>query len=141
MGLLEYLFERKNPGNVGDIERNKPPVEPTEPAEILLIIIKLIISVALIYGLFYVTVLQNFSVGNTLIFLVILSIYCIVSYNFVPRPDTSNMGLLGGLIDHPFRYTDDANRFLLFLFIILYPGRFIATTLVQIFKLIINSRR
>lgn len=28
-------------------------------------------------------------------------VYCFLSYWIVPRPDYSNMGLLGGLIDHP----------------------------------------
>ena len=60
----------------------------------------------------------------------ILFIYCLISYKVIPQSDTSNIGLLGGLIDHPFRYSDDINRFLILLSILLYPGRFIATTLI-----------
>ncbi len=44
---------------------------------------------------------------------------------------TSNVGLLGGLIDNPFRYTDDLNRMLIVLFILMYPGRVISTTFIQ----------
>lgn len=128
MGIFEYLFERKNPGNVGDIKRNKPPMEQVG---IVWIIIKLIISIILIYGAFHIIVLQNFSLARTLVFILIFIGYCLISYNFVPRPDTSNMGLLGGLIDHPFKFTDDFNRSLLALFIVMYPGRFIATSIVQ----------
>jgi hypothetical protein len=133
MGLFEYLGERKNPGNVGDIEKNR---EPVEPAGIAMIIVKLIVSIIIIYGAFYFTVLQDFNIGRAIVFALITIVYCIISYHFVPRPDTSNMGLMGGLIDHPFRYSDDANRFLLVLAIVMYPGRFIATTIVQALMLI-----
>ena len=32
-------------------------------------------------------------------------------------------------MDHPFRYSDDLNRMLIFFLIILYPGRLISTTI------------
>lgn len=128
MGLFEYLFERRNPGNIGDIERNKHPKEPVSKAVLM---IKLILSVAMIYGLFYLTVLQSFHLKNFILFVLILTGYCFISYWYIPRPDVSNMGLFGGLIDHPFKYTDDINRGLLGLYIIMCPGRFIATTMVQ----------
>lgn len=133
MGLFEYLCERRNPGNVGDIQKNKQPVEPVG---FVLIVVKLIISITIISGAFYITVMQDFSIAHTIIFALIALVYCTISYNFVPRPDTSNMGLLGGLIDHPFKFTDDLNRNLLVLFIVMYPGRFISTTIVQTFLLI-----
>lgn len=133
MGLLEYLFERKNPGSVGEIQKNRPP---SERGDVIWVVLKLMISIAITCGLFYITVLQDFSLGKALIFILIYTVYNIISYRYVPRPDTSNMGLLGGLIDHPFRYTDDLNRSLLFLSILLYPGRFISTTLVQTYRLI-----
>jgi hypothetical protein len=133
MGLFEYLFERKNPGQVGDIQKNNRPIEPVC---IVVTIIKLVISIAMIYGAFYITVMQNFNLSNFIIFILILTGYCIVSYRYIPRPDVSNMGLLGGLIDHPFKFTDDINRGLLGLYIILSPGRFIATAMVETFLII-----
>ncbi len=138
MGLLEYFFERKNPGNVGDIQKNQ---SPEEPGSVVGIIIKLIISIAISCGVFYITVMQNFSFINVMIFILVFTVYNIISYNYIPRPDTSNIGLLGGLIDNPFRYTDDLNRNLMFLSVFLLPGRFISTTLVQTFKLIRGIRK
>ena len=138
MGLLEYLFERKNPGSVGEIQRNQPP---GEPKSIFVVILKLIISIAISCSVFYITVMQNFSFINVMIFILIFVVYNIISYNYIPRPDTSNIGLLGGLIDNPFRYTDDLNRNLMFLSVFLLPGRFISTTLVQTFKLIRGIRK
>lgn len=133
MGFFEYLFERRNPGKVGDIQRNYQLIEP---ASIVVTIIKLIISIAMIYGIFYITVMQSFNLINLLIFALVLTGYCIVSYIYIPRPDTSNMGLFGGLIDHPFKFTDDINRGLFGLYIAMYPGRFIATTMVETFMMV-----
>jgi len=51
--------------------------------------------------------------------------YVVVGTLLRPEPDLSNVGLLGGLIDHPFRLSDDVNRFLIFLLVFLWPGRVI----------------
>jgi hypothetical protein len=128
MGLFEYLFERKNPGNVGNIETNRQPVKKIG---IPFLIIKLLISIFIVSGLFYLIVVINFSFSKLIIFIIAFLVYCTISYNYIPRPDTSNMGLLGGLIDHPFRYTDDINRNLVVLSVLMYPGRFITTTIIQ----------
>ena len=63
--------------------------------------------------------------------------YCLLGFFLRPEPDTSNMGWLGGLIDNPFRYSDDINRFLLFLKIFLVPGCFFAESVadgIQLFR-------
>jgi hypothetical protein len=122
MSIFEYLFERKNPGNVGSIEKNELPIKKVSTPILLL---KLFISIIMVYGLFYVTVRQNFNFINMMIFIIILFSYCLASYKFIPKPDTSNVGLLGGMIDHPFRYSDDLNRILIVFLILMYPGRFI----------------
>ncbi|HOX91741.1 MAG TPA: hypothetical protein PLC54_02380 [Spirochaetales bacterium] len=49
----------------------------------------------------------------------------------MPRPNTKDLGMLGGLMDHPFKYTDDQNRDLLFLKIILWPGRFMSRSILD----------
>lgn len=135
MSIFEYLFERKNPGKVGTIEKNNQSIKKVS---IPILILKLAISTLMVYGLFYITVLNNLTWINTIIFTAILFIYCLISYKVIPQPDTSNVGLLGGLIDHAFRYSDDINRFLILLSILLYPGRFIATTLIQFIMLFKN---
>ena len=57
-----------------------------------------------------------------------------------PRADRSNLGLLGGLLDHPLSWTDDANRFLLALQVVLFPGRFVAESLVDGLRLLRRTR-
>jgi len=53
----------------------------------------------------------------------------------------AGVGWLGGLVDHPFRYSDDVNRILLFLLVILLPGRFLSETFVDLLRLIRHSCR
>ena len=60
-------------------------------------------------------------------------IYLLTAYIFRPKPDMNNLGYLGGFINKPFDYSDDINRFLLFLKIILYPGVLISETIKDIY--------
>jgi hypothetical protein len=53
-------------------------------------------------------------------------IYVSVGYFVHPEPDDSNIGLFGGLIDHPLRYSDDINRWLRGFDMLLAPGRMVA---------------
>jgi len=137
MGLFELLFERKNPGRVGRIEENN---KKPKPVGLFTLLIKLSLSSAIIYLLLFIFVLHNFSAVRLAYFVFFMLLYCFIAYKFIPRPDKSNVGWFGGLVDNPFRYTDDINRFLIFLMILLYPGRFIATTFVQ-FIMFLRGKR
>lgn len=133
MGLLELLFEKSNPGPAGEINTNgKKPEKP----ELWALIIKLVVSIAWIGFLFYVLVLSGLSAERVMGFVIGFTIYCLAGYFIIPKPDYSNMGWAGGLMDNPFRYSDGLNRFLIGLKIVLYPGRFIAVTFVQVISLI-----
>lgn len=63
---------------------------------------------------------------------VITLIYCIMGYFAVPDPDMDDLGWAGGLINNPFRISDNINRTLLFFRIALAPGKFLAETLVAL---------
>jgi hypothetical protein len=58
-----------------------------------------------------------------------LAAYLLVAWLIRPQPDTSNLGWLGGLVNNPFRVSDDWNRFLLFVAIVLGPGRVVTEAL------------
>ncbi len=133
MGLLEILFKRSNPRAIGEVTINKQ--KPEEP-QVRVLSIKLIISIVIIGFMFYVTVLRNLNSGSVIGFIIVLTVYCLYGYVIMPKPDYSNMGWAGGRFDNPFRRSDNINRFLRGLKIALYPGRFIATTFVQVFLLI-----
>lgn len=132
MGLLEILFEKTNPGPIGELNTNRK--KPKKP-KIGVLIIKLIISIVMIAFVFNITVLPRLSIESAISFIIVLTIYCLLGYFIMPKPDYSNMGWAGGLIDNPFRFSDDLNRSLMGLQIVLYPGRFIAVTFVQTISL------
>lgn len=134
MGLFELFFESFNPGPVGEMKYNrKKPKLPND----LVILARLILSSGIIWVLF-----KGFFGGMSRIPLNLSTVlvysggilaYCLVGYLLIPKPDWSNVGWLGGLFDNPFRFSDDLNRFLVFLLIVLYPGRFIFETLIQVY--------
>jgi hypothetical protein len=64
----------------------------------------------------------------------VVVVYLIIAYYVHPRPDWDNLGWAGGIFDNPFRYSDDANRGLVFLLVVLSPGRFVSTAIVELFR-------
>ena len=48
-----------------------------------------------------------------------------------PQPDGDNLGMAGGLVDDPMRVSDDVNRELLFLAVLVAPGRWVAGALIE----------
>jgi len=59
-----------------------------------------------------------------------VGVYLLLAYMIRPEADRHNLGWGGGLMDNPFRWSDDVNRWLMFLMIALWPGRFIAEGLI-----------
>jgi len=60
-----------------------------------------------------------------------LILYVWVSYRVSAKPDTSNLGWWGGLLDNPFRSSDNVNRWLLYLRLLLAPGKLMAYSFVM----------
>ena len=131
MGLLELLFERRNRRPVGDIEfaGGKPGNPDWLPLRVAL-------SGAALVGFFYLTsgLTSDLTERVALVFGVLA--YLAAGYWIRPRPEYSNLGIAGTPIDHPFRWSDDANRILVFLLVLFWPGRFIAETGVDIWRFV-----
>jgi hypothetical protein len=129
MGLLEFLFERRNRKPVGDIEfaGGKPGNPDWLP-------LRVVLSGAALVAFFYTTFqwTSDLIVRAEIVFVVLA--YLAAGYWIRPRPDYSNLGIAGTPIDHPFRWSDDANRILVFLLVLFWPGRFIAETGVDIWR-------
>ena len=135
MALFEWLFEANNPNPVGEVkEREKP--EYTDPINWLAILLGQVgfwLCVYFFLG-FNKGIHSDFDYPWALIKMGFLTLYLLIGYFFDIRPDYDNVGILGGIIDHPFRYTDDLNRFLIFLKIIFYPGYIMALSFVELWK-------
>ena len=120
MSLLEWLFEHKNPGPVGGIDGGIPGESGVEPSVRKA---RALVAAIAIGGVVYLIQRNAESPTDLGVALGAFVAYIAIGSFFHPKPDYSNVGLLGGLIDHPLRWSDDVNRILAFLLVLLYPGR------------------
>ena len=117
MSFFEWWGESRNPGSVGHAESGAPlPTVASSPV----LYVRGAFGAAMIGGGIYVAMRAN----NLLLGFGLLAIYLGLAYFVHPRPDYSNVGLLGGVVDHPLRWSDDVNRKLAFARVLLWPGRF-----------------
>ena len=129
MSLLEWLFEPANPGPVGKVEINslKQDDDPEPPRKWLIYIAAVVGLCFAGFGVYWIlNTLIHIGPVRTLGRLGLVVLYLATGLLVRPAPDTTNMGWLGGLMDHPFRISDDFNRLLLFTQVILFPGKVIA---------------
>lgn len=115
MSLFEMMGDN-DPKNIGTIEKNQINAAVKLSAGLL---VKAFFSALLIgFGEFLVLTSSHPLAGS-----IILGLYLVLANLVNPKPNNKDYGLLGGLVDHPFKYTDDINRFLLFLKLFLWPGK------------------
>ena len=62
-------------------------------------------------------------------------VYLFAAYFMHPEADETNLGWFGGMMNNPFRFSDNINRFLLFLKVFLLPGRFISEAFVDMVRM------
>jgi hypothetical protein len=129
MSLLEWIFERRNPGPIGTIEGSAPP-PAGRPRDI---VIRGVIAIAIAIVVFIGIARLAHTPGDRLAALLAVIVYCLVAYWVAVRPRLDNMGWFGGFVDDPFRWSDDANRTLLFVGVLLGPGRFVTGSLRDLF--------
>ncbi|MEP6780537.1 MAG: hypothetical protein ABJC26_11655 [Gemmatimonadaceae bacterium] len=117
MSLFEWLGERNNPGPVGTVDQ-EPPLPTTRSSWVVytLGVVGLLLSAGGAYGA---------SLGNNrAVTFALLALYLVLSYSMRAQPDYSNIGWFGGMMDRPIRWSDDVNRNLAALRLVLGPGRF-----------------
>jgi hypothetical protein len=122
VGLLEWLGESFTPGPIGKVEFEGPVAHSgTRGAALGRGALGLVMLVAVLVGLR----LAFPSREAGAVILRSVGIYLLISFFVRARPDRSNVGGFGGFLDHPFRYSDDINRSLMFLAVLMAPGRFV----------------
>ncbi len=133
MSLFEWIGESISPGPTGSVDFGRRGRRQGSRAAVLACFV---LAAALlgcwIYVLFAVMHAGLLALAGT-------AVYLLVAYVVHPRPELTNVGWLGGLFDHPFRYSDDVNRFLLFLVVVMWPGRFVAESLVATARLLART--
>lgn len=128
MSLFEWLGEIRNPGPIGGVDAETP--EPVDlPADLL--VLRGAIGLAVLGAL----VFAAFTAESRWLGLCLLASYLLVAHLLRPRPDGRNLGWAWGLIDHPLRWSDDMNRLLFWLRVVLWPGRFGVAAVRDVLKL------
>ena len=139
MSLLEWLGETFDPGDIGSVEmgnrwrRSRPRIIVLTCLFLSCVLLGLCLYA--IWGLFGLQSPEEFGIAAA-----VMLAYLAIAYWVHPQPDTENLGWFGMFFDHPFRYSDDLNRLLLFLLIVLSPGRFVAESIVDSVQLVRHAR-
>lgn len=139
MSLFEWLGESFNPGPIGSVDAG--PTDRRDRTRAMVIVSFLLAAAALGgWGYLILVVFEVRSTEGLVGCGLGTFVYLLLGYFLHPKPDTSNLGWLGGMMDHPFRYSDDINRFLLTLMILLLPGRFVSEAVVDMVGLVVHAR-
>ena len=131
MSLFEWMCESYNPGPTGGLGRHDNDRDRTRGGALL----TGVLSLGLLGLPFALVPWQPDAayIARSIGGILALEVgYLLAGYFLRPSPDSSNLGWCGGVVDNPFRISDDINRALLFLSIILIPGRLLAIGVVDL---------
>ncbi|MCU0625195.1 MAG: hypothetical protein MUF21_01735 [Gemmatimonadaceae bacterium] len=122
MSLFEIIGEAEDPGSVGRVKVRPPEAEGGSVREV---VTRAILALAIVVIAVILAARAARGADGTLIALGALLAYLVVSALVSPEPDVDNLGLAGGLANHPTRVSDDLNRLLLLFAVLLAPGRWV----------------
>lgn len=139
MSLFEWFGESYFPGEIGTVEKRSSWTRKTPRYKV---IINFVVSIAMIAGLFYLIFegSDEMSIQKFIIISVLFIVYCLASFVINPKPDYKNIGIGGTPIDHPFRISDDINRFLMIMKAMLWPGFYITRSFIELVVLIKHGK-
>ncbi len=140
ISLFEWFGEAYNPGPVGSVRFGRQNASTRTRGAVSLCFLASVLGVGLIFGWIIAGSPPEAVLGNALAALLVVLLYCIAGYYIRPKPNLQNLGWLGGLFDNPFRYSDDWNRFLLWAYLLLLPGRFVAESMVDFVVMLRNFK-
>lgn len=131
MNLFDILEEQLEPGPVGDFETGPPPHVPRPRRRV---IVRGIVGLAMVAAPLVLAWLATpFSVGTVAWVALGLELYLALAYYVRPRPADFNRGW-SSVFEKPFRVTDDLNWMLWFMSVVLRPGRFASTAIVDLVR-------
>ncbi len=129
MSLQEWLDRNAQPGRVGGVDVGAR--RRREPSRAIVWLCA-VFSLALLAGWAYFG-WRTFRAERVTVGLGTLA-YLLAGYFVHPAARSDNLGWFGGLVDNPFRFSDGANRFLATVAVLLWPGRFVAESLVALLR-------
>jgi hypothetical protein len=125
MSFFEFLGELFDPGPVGQITVERGEPQPERPP--WLIGLRLAIALSLLAAFEYFAIVRPglYDLHHVLRVNAVLGVYLGLANTLRIEPDYDNTGWVPFLINHPFRFSDNVNRFLVFLSVVVLPGRFV----------------
>ncbi|MDZ7680516.1 MAG: hypothetical protein U5J63_02110 [Fodinibius sp.] len=141
MNIFEWLFKSSNSGTTDNMD--SPTASPSQFPPIVIILGFLVAHDGTGHPLYLAEFPTNWQQQWGLYLGICLGeiTYLILGFFVQPQPDSDDMGWFGGLINNPFRISDNFNRFLLFLKILLLPGYLIARAILKFITLIAQRRQ
>ena len=132
MWFTEYTAQEYESKPFGSLEINREIQAKEKPASLVLLKLLgvtgiMLIGACLILPIIPLPVWQSAAITITL-----LVLYVFAAHRLRPKPNTDHMGWCGGLMDDPFSFSDDWNRFLFGLNCFLGPGRFVSGTIIDL---------
>jgi len=139
MSLFEWFCERKNLGSLGTVETGNRRLPSRSNGVITFRFIIAFVLISFFYYSLYSSA-SSLTIETFAIPSILLVIYCLLGYFIRPKPDTSNMGWAGGLVNDPFKITDNWNRQLMVFKIILMPAAFMVGYFIQFTQLFFSGK-
>jgi hypothetical protein len=131
MSDSSWFDDNTGPGPIGSVSTDAPtPSNFPRPVILILGIVSLAAVAVAVY--FLVQTAHPWQWCAALV------VYLAASYWIDPQPDYSNVGWLHGLANNPFRISDDINRGLRTLKLLLLPGRFVTASIRDLVSLARN---
>ena len=139
MSLFEWLGESVDPGEVGGVAGGGR-VRGHRSRTAVLVCFAVALSALGVAAWTLCRPLDAGAGGRALPFVIGSSLYLLAGYFIHPKPSMNNVGWLGGMMDHPFRISDDVNRMLIGALVLLWPARFLAESLVDGVVFVVRAR-
>ena len=133
MGILEIIGELIKPGPTGRMDFGDRVFNEKLKYIPIRFAISLIIILLIEYYFVFRPEIQDIK-GAFLKVNIFLLAYLLISYTLRIKPDYSNTGWIPFLINNPFRFSDNVNRFLAIIEIICYPGKYISRSIISFIK-------
>lgn len=131
ISLLEWFGEAYDSGPMGEVKFGRWESTPRTRGAVTLCFGGSLLAVGVLCDWIIYSSPPATRWGNLVIALFVIVLYGVAGYFIRPKPNIHNLGWAGGLLDNPFRYSDDWNRLLLGVYLFLWPGRFVAESTVD----------
>ncbi|BBM86696.1 hypothetical protein [Candidatus Uabimicrobium amorphum] len=133
MRLFKIFGEMTDLGDEGTIYFGVPQYRyPSQKA----VVLKFAVAMMMVYVVIYT--IQRFHLHQSVVSSSVIAGYFFVAYFVHPIPDRCGIRWFSLLIDIPFCVSDDHHRFLLFLEILLSPGLFMMSSVIDFSRLFIT---